>query len=111
MLVSTLTSEIPEVAHLTAQFVAGLSGRVAAIERSLAEGDFEALGTLAHQLKGTAGLYGFPSLMEAAANLEVSAKARQSLDDLREQVRVLADLCRRARPPRAATATPKETAA
>ncbi len=111
VLVSTLTSEIPEVAHLTAQFVAGLSGRVAAIERSLAEGDFEALGTLAHQLKGTAGLYGFPSLMEAAANLEVSANARQSLDDLREQVRVLADLCRRARPPRAATATPKETAA
>jgi len=111
VLVSTLTSEIPEVARLTAQFVAGLSGRVAAIEQSLAEGNFDALTTLAHQLKGTAGLYGFPSLMEAAANLEISAKTRPSLDEVRERVRVLIDLCRKARPPRATTATPEESAA
>ena len=49
------------------------------------------------QLKGAAGGYGFPSITQAAKDLETSAKAQEDLDRLREDVDSLADLCRHAR--------------
>jgi len=91
------TREDPDFACLLDRFVARLQERASAIERTFAEGDYDALVVLAHQLKGTAGGYGFPTIGEAAAGLEASAKARRALDDVADRVRAVAELCRRAR--------------
>jgi signal transduction histidine kinase/DNA-binding response OmpR family regulator len=84
----------PELAAVTAGFVGSLPGRVAALEESLARGDMDELRALAHQLKGTAGGFGFGIISAAAAQLEASAGAPEALDVVRERVRRLAELCR-----------------
>jgi len=66
------------------------------MERLLAEGDLQGLLVEAHQLKGTAGTYGFPWISEAAAALESIVQARAALDAVRLQVREIASLCRHA---------------
>ncbi len=87
----------PELAALVRTFLDGLPERTEALEQSLAAGDLDRVAALAHQLKGTAGGYGFPSLTEAAAQLETSAKTRREPDDVRAHLRFVADLCVRAR--------------
>ncbi|MGB2988211.1 MAG: response regulator [Phycisphaerae bacterium] len=87
----------PDMRELIEQFVDRLPERVAALEQALTEQDIEALATLGHQLKGTAGNYGFMPISEAAAALERSAKARHGIDELNKGVQALVDLCRRAR--------------
>jgi CheY-like chemotaxis protein len=80
----------PAFAALVQTFVGGLQDRANAIERSMAAGDLDRVARLAHQLKGTAGGYGFQTLTEAAAELEAGARA------LCERIRAVADLCRQA---------------
>jgi len=86
-----------EMLELLATFVGGLPDRAAALERSLARRDLERVAVLAHQLKGTAKAYGFPEITDEAATLETSLRAGRALDEIREQVRCVADLCRGAR--------------
>ena len=90
-------AEDPDLADLVEEFVGELPARAQAIERACAEQDIDTLTRLAHQLKGSAGGYGFPAITEVAANLERNAKAREGLDKLTEGVREVIDLCSRAR--------------
>ena len=78
------------------QFVSGLPARVQALEQACADADLDELARLAHQLKGSAGEYGFPSITEVAAVLEERTKAQESLDALSDTVQQVTDLCRRA---------------
>jgi signal transduction histidine kinase/DNA-binding response OmpR family regulator len=97
---SSLLSKMPddpELAELVQMFVEGLPERASTLERTLDAGDLDRVAALAHQLKGTAGGYGFPSITEAAARLETSVRARRAIDDVREQLRSVADLRNRAR--------------
>ena len=55
---------------------------------------FEALRVAAHQLKGSGGGYGYPSLTERAGVLEQHAK-RQSVDDCLASFEELKELCSR----------------
>lgn len=87
----------PELAELVQMFVEGLPERAITLERTLDAGDLDRVAALAHQLKGTAGGYGFPSITEAAAKLETSVRSKKAIDDVREQLRSVADLCNRAR--------------
>jgi CheY-like chemotaxis protein/HPt (histidine-containing phosphotransfer) domain-containing protein len=94
-----LTSELsgdPEFAELVELFIAGLPERINAVEGAVANLDVDTLSRLAHQLKGSAGSYGFPSITEAARDVEAGAKAHVELDRLRDQVDGLLQLCRRA---------------
>ena len=59
------------------KFLAGLPERIKAIETARVGGHDEDLLTLVHQLKGSAGSYGFPRISELA---------RECQDGLREQV-------------------------
>jgi CheY-like chemotaxis protein/HPt (histidine-containing phosphotransfer) domain-containing protein len=93
----TKMQDDPELAELVQMFVEGLPERANALERTLDAGDLDRVAALAHQLKGTAGGYGFPSITEAAARLETSVRAKRAIDDVREQLRSVADLCNRAR--------------
>lgn len=77
-------------------FVSELPDRVTAIEKAIAKPDLAALAMLAHQLKGSAGGYGFPSITDAAKQLETSANAGAELETLAAEIRALGELCGRA---------------
>ncbi len=83
--------------ELIERFVGRLPKRIVALEEALAEQDVQTLGELARKLKGAAGGYGFPSISEAAGQLEETAKTQQGLDRLNDEVHGLVGLCRRAR--------------
>jgi CheY-like chemotaxis protein/HPt (histidine-containing phosphotransfer) domain-containing protein len=92
----------PELFPLLVRFVERLPERARAMEESFDQGNLSELIAEAHRLKGTAGGYGFPSLTEAAANLEATAKAQLGMDEIRKRLDCVADLCRRARIPASA---------
>ncbi|MBT4863850.1 MAG: response regulator [Planctomycetaceae bacterium] len=94
-LVSELADD-EDMLELVEMFVGELPERIAAIERSIDEQDLETLGVLAHQLKGAAGGYGFPTMTDAARLLDASMKAGEELATIVEQARALTDLCNRA---------------
>jgi HPt (histidine-containing phosphotransfer) domain-containing protein len=68
----------PDMLEIVREFAAELPARVAKLEGCLAAGQLRELQTLAHQLKGAGGGYGFPSITDLAASLEQSLK--QGLD-------------------------------
>jgi HPt (histidine-containing phosphotransfer) domain-containing protein len=86
----------PELHALVADYVSRLPERALTLEERFAAGDLEALRSEAHQLKGSAGAYGFPRITAAAADLEASLGARQLLDAVRRGVASVAALCRAA---------------
>ena len=95
MLISDLADD-PDLADLVEEFVAELPARVQALEQACADADLDALARLAHQLKGSAGGYGFPSITEVAAELEQRAKATEGIDAVTDALRQLVHLCRSA---------------
>jgi histidine phosphotransfer protein HptB len=64
----------PEMLEIVREFAAELPARVAKLEGHLDAGELRELQTLAHQLKGAGGGYGFPQITELAASLESSLK-------------------------------------
>jgi signal transduction histidine kinase/DNA-binding NarL/FixJ family response regulator len=94
-LIRSLSND-PDLAELINEFVGGLPTRIEAIKHSCAAKDLSMLAGLAHQIKGAAGGYGFPSITEAAAHLEQIAKAGKGMEEVLAAVQHIADLCRRA---------------
>lgn len=95
---STLTSD-PDMAELVQFFVQEMGERVASIDAAACENDLGQLRTVAHQLKGSAGGYGFMPISQCAATLEKLIDASgpaTHVETLREQVDALIELCRRA---------------
>jgi CheY-like chemotaxis protein len=95
-LVSTIVDDA-EMAEIIRQFVVDLPERSSAILRALQVPDIETLTRLAHQLRGSAGGYGFPLITEAAASLEDGVADGLDLSSLQVRAEALASLCRRAR--------------
>ncbi len=83
----------PATAKLVGKFLAGLGQRISAIHDALEAKDLGQLRVLAHQLKGAAGGYGFPSLTEAACALEKAAAENADPKVVADAFRALADLC------------------
>ena len=89
---SDLVREDALFADVVQDFVDGLDKRVADMAAALADGDFQTLKHLAHQLKGSGGGYGYPALTELAADLERQALSealpdcRRALDELNVMV-------------------------
>lgn len=86
----------PDMIDLVQQFVEELPNRVQAMQKRLHESDRAALASLAHQLKGAAGGYGFPTITHAAGALEKSSRANAAAEQIAADLRQLADLCGRA---------------
>jgi signal transduction histidine kinase/DNA-binding response OmpR family regulator len=86
-----------ELEELVRFFVLDLENDVARLTEALEAGDLERLGHLAHQIKGSAGSYGFPDLTRLAARLERCA--RGALPDAHVEIELeeLARACRRLR--------------
>lgn len=78
-------------------FTSELQDRMKAMHAAWVVGDTEQLRRIAHQLKGAAGGYGFPSITESAAELETILQAEEAeVSAIREQMEALIELCRRA---------------
>jgi CheY-like chemotaxis protein/HPt (histidine-containing phosphotransfer) domain-containing protein len=60
----------PVIAGILSEFISRLDGRIRAMEAALLDSQADELQHLAHQLKGTAGSYGYPALSTAAKALE-----------------------------------------
>ena len=86
----------PYMRELVQQFVEALPKRASQMQDHLAARDIEALARLAHQLKGSAGGYGFSTITDEAARLEQIAKTSKELEELEKRVREIADMCHRA---------------
>lgn len=73
---SELLREDASLEDVVLVFVDGLKRRMSAMETAARDGDFEALRTSAHQLRGSGGGYGYSILTSRAAVLEREAKAQ-----------------------------------
>jgi|GEM_PF-2677703 len=87
----------PDMTDLVEMFVQELPDKIAALQQATSDQDLTQLAGLAHQLKGAAGGYGFPSITDAAKALETRARANDDFDAIATSLQDLADLCGRAR--------------
>lgn len=81
----------PDMLEIVREFARELPDRVARLESLLAARDFADLQTLAHQLKGAGGGYGFPIITEVASALERALKSGEPEPIVKERA---AELCR-----------------
>ena len=86
----------PEMVELVELFVAEMPMKVTSLRKAFDEQSLTDLTRLAHQLKGAAAGYGFPTIGEVASELEGAAKATEDVSRLRAQLDELLDLCNRA---------------
>lgn len=87
-----------DMMELVQFFVDELQVRIEALSGALEKNDSAELRTLAHQLKGAAGGYGFPAISETAGVLEahLMAAGADDLAALQARVADLIGICRRA---------------
>src|SRR5690606_20533847 len=83
----------PDMAELVQMFIDDLPQRLAAIEAAFDAGDLDQLRSLAHQLKGAAGGYGFTPITDSARTVEQTATGRSSGEAMRQALDGLAALC------------------
>lgn len=82
--------------ELVQMFVDELPERMAAIQTAVQAGQFETAATLCHQLKGAAGGYGFPTITDAAAEVEAASITGEQ-PVAQAKLDVLKNRCSRAR--------------
>ncbi|QOJ01483.1 MAG: Hpt domain-containing protein [Phycisphaeraceae bacterium] len=93
----------PEMRELVSEFAAELPERAGQIARHAEGRDAAAVMRLAHQLRGAAGAYGFPTIGESAGRIEDALRGldnpgrTRALEGLRTQIEELAGLCDSAR--------------
>ncbi len=90
-------SDDADMVELVEMFVEELPQRAASMKDAIEQQDLDALCRIAHQLKGAAGGYGFPTITDAARDLEQAVKANEALEKLTEEVKTISSMCDRAR--------------
>lgn len=95
-LLSTLAHD-PDLCEIVEMFVEEMPERIEALTARYEAMDWDGLATTAHQIKGSAGSYGFHQITPSAATLERAAREHQSEDEIRKALDDLLQLCRRAR--------------
>lgn len=89
----------PDMREIVEFFVNDLDARMDSIREAFSRDDRARLKTLAHQLKGAAGGYGFPTIGTAAGAVERELLGNQAdLASLQDKVEELIRLCRSAVP-------------
>jgi histidine phosphotransfer protein HptB len=95
-LYSTLSTD-PDLGELVQLFVEEMPDRVAALRKQVSAADWETLRRTAHQMKGSAGSYGFDPISASAAVLEDAVRGGQDERQILEAVEALIEMCNRAR--------------
>jgi len=96
-LVSTLASD-PDMVELVEFFVEQMAQRIATLQHTAQANNIIGLRTVSHQLKGTAGGYGFDPIAQTAAELERLIDVTEAIEvseAIQQQVDELIGLCRR----------------
>lgn len=94
-LVSSFADD-PDMADLVEMFVDELPQRIDSLRSLFDQQQFQDLETMAHQIKGAGGGYGYPSLTEAARKLENTLKKQNNLHGVQTALEELIQLCTRA---------------
>ena len=84
----------PDMLEIVREFAEEAPARAAELETQLEDGDLDRLRTLAHQLKGAGGGYGFPQVTELAAELEQSLKQGMDVAVVQDRCATLCDCLR-----------------
>jgi PAS domain S-box-containing protein len=71
---SSLEGNDPEMLPLLIEFIEGLPNRLRDLQSAADHADTTQIALLAHKLKGSAGMYGFPELSIVAGKFEAAAK-------------------------------------
>ena len=95
----SIYSDNEEMRELITWFVSELSDRGDELEEALQARDTRTLLSMAHQLKGAGGSYGFDAITEAAGGLEKCLKRGAGGAEVAAATTGLVDLCRRAAAP------------
>ncbi len=95
VLISDLADD-PDMAGLVAVFLVHLEDRIGQLGACLRDGHTAPLATLAHQIKGAAGGYGFTPISDAARHVERTAGSTSDVAALESSVAYLIDRCRAA---------------
>jgi len=95
----------PDMFPAIDSFIGVLPARARAIEDALRAADHQALMQLAHQLKGSAGTFGFMPITDAAAQLEQRVKTGAQLTQVEAAIRELTTLIARTQVRAKTTAT------
>jgi CheY-like chemotaxis protein len=85
-----------QIAELLAAFSAELPSRAKSIEDAWHKRDFQTLAEWTHQLKGTAGMYGFPDISALARVIHEHLKKNADPEPLRPTIAELVKLCQNA---------------
>ncbi len=95
--VYSFLAEDPMLGELVNWFVQEMPERVNALEVLARNRDWSQLTRTAHQLKGSAGSYGFTKITPYAARLEAAARDPEDEDAILLALNDLLGLCRRVR--------------
>lgn len=90
-------SDDPDLADLVQLFVDDLPLRIDALQALLEACDWPGLEQIAHQLKGTAGSYGFDAVSPLAAELERLAREPSGQEQIGQALQRLVECCARVR--------------
>jgi signal transduction histidine kinase/CheY-like chemotaxis protein/HPt (histidine-containing phosphotransfer) domain-containing protein len=85
-----------DFSSLISDYVQGLAGQMAVLETAFLGSDLDAMRRIAHQVKGSAGSYGFPTITGGATALEQHLKDDADRAMVRRHLSELQALCRRA---------------
>ena len=83
----------PDLMRIVASYIDQLPGVLTKMTRTLRQADFDQLANLAHNLKGSSGLAGYPDLASQAAKVQQAAQDRQP-EHLAEILQNIVELCR-----------------
>ncbi|MFT4554791.1 MAG: PAS domain S-box-containing protein [Planctomycetaceae bacterium] len=84
----------PDMVEIIEMFVDGLSDRIESIKTAFEDRNFTTVSGIAHQLKGAAGGYGYPSLSELAFAVEHLAKQNADDAQIEDALDLLIGQCR-----------------
>jgi HPt (histidine-containing phosphotransfer) domain-containing protein len=92
--IRSIYEDDPDMLEIVREFAAELPDRVADLEGKLEAGRLRELQTLAHQLKGAGGGYGFAQVTDAAGVLEQALKDEAGTERVEDCCRTLCDTLR-----------------
>ena len=85
-----------DLAEIVEMFVDEMPGRVQTLRSQFEQSDWDELRRTAHQLKGSAGSYGFEQITPSAAELETALRDGEPQERIEQTLEALINLCEKA---------------
>ena len=91
----SLLADDPDLYEIVKMFVEEMPTRIDQLMNEFIAKNWSELERTAHQLRGSAGSYGFGEITPAAGKLEHALKANFAEDEIRQSLVELIGICRR----------------